>query len=163
MRAVSVCLSRSRSGVNVCPDWIGEGISVEQYHTHTQTPRASVSLPHFFGPLRTAPSPWKVTLLRGRLVHRGFKSRNSSPEWKEKLNLLRLVHWGSFLLTNTQFLYPLGNYHIGTNRLTQINPVAALLFLCYVMRIIDLCRRGSPSIFIYLSVSPSHWLSTIIK
>lgn len=41
VRAVSVCLSSSRSGLNVCPDWIGEGIGIEQYHTHTQTPRVS--------------------------------------------------------------------------------------------------------------------------
>lgn len=47
VRAISVCLSSSRSGLNVCPDWIGVGVGIEQYHTHTQTPRASVSLSHF--------------------------------------------------------------------------------------------------------------------
>lgn len=162
VRAVSVCLSSSRSGLNVCPDWIGEGVGIEQYHTHTQTPRASVSLSHFFGPVRTAPSPWKVALLRGRLVHRGFKSRKSAPEWKAKLNLLHMVHWGSFLLTTTHSFFVLGEITIGTNRLTQTKLVSALLFLCNVMRIIDLCRRGCLSIFIYLPAS-SLWVCTAIK
>ncbi|CAM4722431.1 unnamed protein product [Leuciscus chuanchicus] len=40
-------LESSRSGLNVRPDWIGEGVGIEQYHTHTQTPWASISLSHF--------------------------------------------------------------------------------------------------------------------